>query len=196
MGLVKRAADLAFTFRFIRLLVLDWKEWDAYKEGLIDENGKRIKSVKMDTEAKKSSYTTFIRLAANVKRLLSNIPGGGSKLGSFAAGLFLIKEHCGLTDKDLKKILQKCEIESLDILSEANNTWFTTTDKQLIPGIYQVKENKVLNNTVEEWVFPKDKIRVIDDSYPVGDVFGLDIYEATHIKTNQKIFITTSEIYK
>ena len=46
------------------------------------------------------------------------------------AFIFLIKEHCGLTDKDLKKILQKCEIESLDILSEANNTWFTTTDKQ------------------------------------------------------------------
>ena len=32
MGLVKRAADLAYTFRLIRLLVLDWKEWDAYKQ--------------------------------------------------------------------------------------------------------------------------------------------------------------------
>ena len=31
MGLVKRAADLAYTFRFIRMLVLDWKDWDAAK---------------------------------------------------------------------------------------------------------------------------------------------------------------------
>ena len=119
MGIVKRAADLAYTFRFIRLLVMDWKNWDAYKEGLIDENGKRIKSVKMDTDAKKSSYTPFIRLAANIKRLISKIPGGGTKLGSFAAGLFLIKENYNLKDKDLKNILQKCGIDSLDFLAES-----------------------------------------------------------------------------
>lgn len=196
MGLVKRAADLAYTFRFIRMLVMDWKSWDAYKEGLIDENGKRIKSVKMDTDAKKSSYTTFVRLAANVKRLLSNVPGGGSKLGSFAAGLFLIKEYCNLTDKDLTKILEKCGIESLDILSEANTNWFTLEDKQLIPGVYQIKEAKILNKNFEEWVWPKDKIRIEDDCFPVGDVFGLDIYEAIHMKTNKKIYIATSEIYK
>jgi len=196
MGLVKRAADLAYTFRFIRLLVLDWKDWDAYKEGLIDENGKRIKSVKMDDDAKRSAYTPFIRLVANLKRLLSNVPGGGSKLGSFAAGLFLIKEHYKLTDKDLSNILSKSGIDSLDFLSEANSSWFTLNDKQLIPGIYQVKENKILNSTFEEWVFSKDKIRIKDDCYPVGDVFGLDIYEATHLKTNQQVYITINEIYK
>ena len=52
MGLVKRAADLAYTFRFIRMLVMKWENWDAYKEGLIDKDGKRIKDVKMDTDAK------------------------------------------------------------------------------------------------------------------------------------------------
>ena len=196
MGLVKRAADLAYTFRFIRMLVMDWKSWDAYKEGLIDENGKRIKSVKMDTDAKKSSYTTFVRLAANVKRLLSNVPGGGSKLGSFAAGLFLIKENYKLTNKDLQKILKECNIESLDFLSEANSNWFTLKDKQLIPGVYQVREPKILNKNFEEWVMPKDKIRIQEDCFPIGNVFGIDIYEATHMNTNQKIYISSSEIYK
>ena len=57
MGIVKRAADLAYTFRFVRMLVLDWKDWDAYKLGIIDENGKRIKSEKLDTDEKKSAYT-------------------------------------------------------------------------------------------------------------------------------------------
>ena len=42
MGIVKRAADIAYTFRFIRMLVLDWKDWDAYKLGIIDEEGKRL----------------------------------------------------------------------------------------------------------------------------------------------------------
>jgi len=197
MGMVKRAADLAYTFRFIRMLVMDWKNWDAYKLGIIDENGKRKKEVKLDNDEKKSAYTPFIRLSANVKRLLSKIPGGDSKLGSFAAGLFLIKENYNLSDKDLTKILEKCGVESLDLLTESNsNTWFILEDKQLIPGIYQVRESKIINKTFEEMVWAKDRIRVSDNSYPVGDVFGLDIYEAIHMKTNQKIYITTNEIYK
>ena len=45
-------------------------------------------------------------------------------------------------------------------------------------------------------MYPKDKIRIKDDCYPIGDVFGLDIYEATHLKTNQRVYITINEIYK
>ncbi len=100
MGILKRAADLGYTFRFIRMMVMNWKDWDAYKEGIIDENGKRNRNVKLDTDAKKSAYTPFIRLAANIKRLIANIPGGGSKLGSFASALYLIKEKFNLTEKD------------------------------------------------------------------------------------------------
>ena len=196
MGLIKRAADLAYTFRFIRMLVMDWKNWDAYKEGLIDENGKRIKSVKMDTDAKKSADTPFSRLAANTKRLLSKIPGGGSKLGSFAAGLFLIKEQYGLTDDDLDKILTKMEIDVLDFLNE-DNQWFVLEDKSISPGMYRIKDEKIINSTYEPMVLPKDQIKIYEDlNFPVGSVFGMDIYQATHVKTNQRIYITTSEIYK
>ena len=196
MGLVKRAADLAYTFRFIRMLVTDWKNWDAYKLGIIDENGKRDRSVSLDSDEKRSAYTPFIRLCANIKRLVSKIPGGGTKLGSFASALFLIKEHCKLKDKDISQIIERCNIDKLDFLTEANSNWFLLEDKQLIPGIYQVRNPKILNKNFEELVFAKDKIRVIEDSYPIGDVFGLDIYEAIHMKTNQKIYITISEIYK
>ena len=196
MGIIKRAADLTYTFRFIRMMVMDWKSWDAYKLGIIDENGKRQRDVKLDNDEKKSAYTPFIRLAANIKRLVSKVPGGGSKLGSFASALFLIKEHYKLTDKELTKILDKCNIESLDILSEANSDWFTLQDRQLIPGVYQIREPKILNKNFEEWVRPKDQIRIKEDCFPVGDVFGLDIYEAIHMKTNQRIYIATSEIYK
>lgn len=196
MGIIKRAADLTYTFRFIRMMVMDWKNWDAYKLGIIDENGKRQRDVKLDNDEKKSAYTPFIRLAANVKRLVSKIPGGGSKLGSFASALFLIKEHLNLSNKDLQKMLEKCNIESLDVLSEANSNWFTLEDKQLIPGVYQIREPKILNKNYEEWVWPKDQIRIEEDCFPAGDVFGLDIYEAVHMKTNQKIYISTTEIYK
>jgi len=195
MGIVKRAADLTYAFRFVRMLVMDWKNWDAYKEGLIDEDGKRIKSVKIDSDAKRNSYTPFIRLCANIKRLISKIPGGGSKIGSFASALFLIKEKYSLNDSCIEKVMNKSGVDTLDFLNEENK-WFILEDKQLSPGVYRVKASKMLNSTHEEIVLAKDQIKVFENAYPVGDMFGLDIYEATHLKTNQKIYVTTSEIYK
>jgi hypothetical protein len=195
MGLVKRAADLAYTFRFIRMLVLDWKEWDAFKLGIINEEGKRDRNVKLDTDEKKSAYTPFIRLCANVKRLVANIPGGSSKLGSFASALYLIKEHYGLKDKDIKAITEKLGIDSLDIVLESNS-WFLLDDGTIGPGVYRIKEHKLLAKTCDEMAWAKDQIRIQEKCSPVGDVFGIPIYEATHMKTNQKIFITVNEIYR
>jgi hypothetical protein len=195
MGLVKRAADLAFTFRFIRMLVLDWKEWDAYKQGLIDENGKRIKNKKIETDEQKDSYTPFIRLAANVKRLLSKVPGGGSGLGSFAAALYLIKEKYNLKNKDLDSIIEKMGIDPIDILSEGSQ-WFVLEDKRLSPGVYRLQESKLLNKTCDELAYAKDKIRIEENSYPVGNVFGIDIYKAKHLNTSQEIYISVSELIK
>jgi hypothetical protein len=195
MGIVKRAADLAYTFRLIRMLVMDWTSWDAYKEGVIDEKGKRIKSVPLDTDEKKSSYTPFIRLCANIKRLVSKIPGGGTKLGSFVSALFLIKEKYNMSDKQVDNILEKLGMSQLDFLSEQTE-WFVTKDRQLSPGIYRVREEKVLNKTCDDVVKAKDKIRIEDNCFPVNDLFGIDIYEAIHLSTRQTIYVTASEIYK
>ena len=195
MGILKRAADLGYTFRFIRMMVMDWKDWDAYKQGIIDENGKRNKNVKLDTDEKKSAYTPFIRLAANIKRLVAKIPGGGSRLGSFASALFLIKEKYNLKEKNLKDICEKCDVEILDFLNEKNE-WFLLQDKQLSPGIYRVANPKLLNKTCSEMVWPKDQIRISEECFPVGDVFGVDIYRAVHMKTDQEVYVTASELIR
>lgn len=194
MSLIKRGADLVYTFRFIRMLVMKWENWDAAKLGIIDENGKRQKDVKLDTAEKKAAYTPFIRLAANIKRLLSKIPGGGSKLGSFAAGLFLIKEKFDLSDTQLDKIMREVGIDTLDVLEESSQ-WFVLEDGTLSEGVYRVYNHKILNSTYEEIVLPKDQVKVTDGS-PVGDVFGMNIFEATHVKTGQQVYISANEIYK
>ena len=195
MSFLKKAGDLVYTFRFIRMLVMKWPEWDAYKLGIIDKDGKRIKSTKIDGDEMRSAWTPFIRLCANIKRLISKIPGGGSRLGGFVSALFLIKENGNLKDKDIKKILESVDINDLEFLSEENQ-WFIKEDGTISPGIYQVNEYKLLNNTFEEMVFPKDKIRIKEDASPVGQLFGIDVYLATHMRTNQPIYVTNREIYK
>ena len=190
MGLIKSAADLTYTFRFIRMLVMDWKNWDAYKLGIIDENGKRQKSTKLDSDEKKSAYTPFIRLCANIKRLVSSIPGGGSKLGSFASALYLIKEKYELTDSNLDNIMSKMNLDVFDIMVE-HTEWFILEDRRLSPGIYRVYNNKVLNETYDELVNAKDKVRIQEDAYPVGDVFGIDVYELEDRLVSEKEYAKT-----
>lgn len=195
MSLLTRASDLVYTFRFLRLLTTPFEKTNAYKLGIIDDKGKRIKSVKLDTPEKKSVYTPFNRIVYNIKRLMAKVPGGGSKLASYASALFLIKEQYGLKKKHIDSILEKSEITRLDFLSEETE-WFVLENRQLSPGIYRVGTDKVLSETWDDVVNAKDKIRVLDNSFPVGDMFGLPIYEAIHMNTGRKVHITVGELLK
>jgi hypothetical protein len=193
MSLASRAGDLYYSFRFVKLLTTPWVESDAYKLGLIDENGKRDKSVKIDNDDKKTAYSTFVRLVFNIKRLLEKVPGGSSTLGSYAAALFLLREKYQLSDATVDKILKQCQIDPLDLMSESSQ-WYVLGDKQLSPGVYRLREDRVTCLDVE--VNAKDTVRVSSESYPAGEIFGLDIYEVTHINTNQPVYITVGELYK
>ena len=199
MGLIKSAADLAYTFRFIALLVTPFKKTKAYEKGIIDENGKRIKKPPFSSIEEREDYanyyTRFIRLVFNIKKLLAKAPGGKTRIASYAAALYLIKEDFSISERKLKKALNEYGVDFNDFLAE-NTEWFMLEDKELSPGIYRLSANKVLNSTYEEMAFSGDKIRIADEAFPVGDIFGLDIYEATHIATKQKIFITAGEIRK
>lgn len=195
MSLASRAGDLYYAFRFVKLLTTKWTDTDAYKLGIIDESGKRIKSNKISTSEEKTAYTPFIRLAFNIKRLLEKLPGGSSTMSSYAAALFLLKEKFDLSDSSIDKIINKCGIDPLDLMAE-NSQWFVLEDGRLSPGVYRVKHPKTIIPTLEECVNEKDQIRVHSDAYPVGNVHGIDVYKAQHIQTGQPIYITVGEIYK
>lgn len=195
MGVIQRAGDLVYTFRFLTLLVTKFEKTKAFQLGLIDKDGKRIKEQPIDTSDKKSAYTPFHRLVFNIKRLMAKVPGGSSSLASYAAALYLIKEKLELSDKSLKQIVEKCGLETLDFLTESSE-WFVLEDKSISAGVYSLKYDKVVNSTVEEIARSKDKIRFNENTYPVGQIFGLDIYEATHINTNQKVFVAIEELLR
>lgn len=188
MGIVKRAADLVYTFRFLKLLVTSFESTDAFKMGLIDAKGKKLR--KAETPEEKNAYTPFHRLVYNIKKL---IPGG--KIGSYASALYLIKEHGKMSDQSVEKVIKELGLDPLDFLNESN-TWFLLEDKRLSPGMYRVQGVKMLNSTFEEMVKPKDQVRVLEDCYPVGDILGIDIYEAIHVNTNQKVYISSMELIR
>lgn len=190
MGIITRAGDLVYTFRFLNMLTTPFEKTKAFELGIIDGDGKRVKSVKLDTDEKKSAYTPFNRLVYNIKRL---IPAGN--IGSYASALYLLKDHYIQNPYEIEKLIHKAGFDQLDFMAETTQ-WYVVDDKMLSPGLYKVKEDKLLIDTLDDIVYERDKVRVKEDCYPVGDIMGLDIYRVQHVKTGKDIYITLGELIK
>ena len=85
--------DLYLIYEFLRRLVKPFNRWSAYKTGVIDANGNVLVQVKDRTKEQKRSWGYYDRLIANLKKLIGKIPGGKTRIASFAAALLLLKEH-------------------------------------------------------------------------------------------------------
>jgi hypothetical protein len=194
MGVVSRTADLFYAFRFLKLLVTPWNKTGAYEQGIIDENGKNLKKAKeLTTGEEKEVYTVFHRLVFNLKRLLMKVPFGKSRLASYAAALFLIKENTNLTEDEIREVLE----EVLNDLDESlNESIFFIKDDIINPGRYKLINEMASNRTGEIIAFPGQEVIVTFHSKPVDYMFNTGIYEVTHSLTNQKLYISSGDIKK
>lgn len=194
MSFIKRAGDLIYTFRFLKLLTTPFEKTEAYALGIINKDGSRNKNVKVEGSEMKDAYTPFHKLTFNLKRLINKVPGTGSgTLASYAAALYLIKERYNITNID--KILIESGITQEQFLDEQSQ-WFIMPEGQLAPGVYRVMNERVINITGDPLVNPKDQIRVQAECYPKGDILGMSVYEVTHIRTDQKIYVTAGELLR
>ncbi len=94
--------DLFLVYQFIRRLATPFESWDAFKLGIIDAEGNILKKRKdLTTMAEKKAWGWFDLMLLKMKRLINKIPGGegAKKLASYAAALWLIKEHNMFTDQ-------------------------------------------------------------------------------------------------
>lgn len=197
MGILKSAADLVYTIRFLKLLVTPFEKTEAFKAGIIDKDGQKNKEFNTnstdDREAYRSHYTPFHRLVFNLKRLMAKVPGGQSVIARYGAALALIKEHGELSDKRLMEIHEETGIDILDVLAEESQ-WFILDDKQMSPGVYRIKYDTITTQC-EDIVKKDDKIRIVEsESYPIAEILGLDIYKGIHMNSNQTVYFSTGEI--
>ena len=171
--LKESAVDLFITYKFIRLLTTKWNKTDAFKEGVIDKNGKLLVKGKDQTSAQKKAYTTFDRLVFNLKRILEKVPFGKSQIASYAAALFLLKENTDMAEEDILKVLEDLGHDtSIDLNEEF---------KELHEGQY------ILNHDLQE--SSKGTIVNLDNIEPVGQFAGVPIY-----KTQENIYLSINNI--
>lgn len=96
--------DLYLVYRVLRQLTTPFENWDAYKTGVIDAEGNLIKKAyDRRTAEEQESFTKFDLLMLKLKKVLGVLPFGKTKLASYAAALFLIKEEKNLTEENLEE---------------------------------------------------------------------------------------------
>lgn len=194
MSLISRTADLFYAFRFLKLLVTPWEKTGAYEQGIVDENGKNLKKAReLTTDEEKSQYTVFHRLVFNIKRLLGKLPFGKTRLATYAAALFLIKEETGMSEKKILQILDKLDgIDWDKTISE--NTWFQTENGLLQEGKYHLLSDIASPVTGEIVARKGTSVLVAEASEPAGYFYGVEIYKVKHNNTKQDIYVSIEDI--
>lgn len=94
--------DLFLVYQFIRRLATPFNEWEAYKLGIIDENGNVLKKRReLRDERERKAFGIFDVMILNLKKLLAKVPGGSTRLASYAAALYLIREWNHFSDSTM-----------------------------------------------------------------------------------------------
>ena len=199
-----RAIDLFVTYRFLRLLTTPFEKTDAFKLGIIDKNGNRVKlpkstkpAVELATSELKNAYTILHKLVFNIKKIFAKVPGLRTKVGTYAAALFLLKD----TFKEHIEDPDMFEKEFIKFLKENNVELDTEISEEVIgfgevlpKGEYVLKSD-ILNKEEEELTAKKgDKVVAYDDEPPVDTVLGVEIFPVIHMKTQEKIYVSLEDI--
>ena len=203
-----RAIDLFVTYRFIKLLVTPFEKTDAYKLGVIDENGNRImpppkggvrqtKPEPLRTTEEKNSYTILHKLVFNIKKIFEKVPGLRTKLGTYAVALFLLKDTFkesvddpDVFEKEFMKYLKEEGYEIDDSISEEIIGF-----GEVLPKGEYVLVNDILNKEEEELTAKKgDKIAVFKDEPPIDTILGVEIFPVVHLKSKEEIYVSLEDI--
>ena len=125
------------------------------------------------------------------------MPGLRTKVGTYAAALFLLKdtfkEHVedpDMFEKEFMKYLKENDIEFDESISEE-----VIGFGEILPKGEYVLVNDILNKEEEELSAKKgDKVIEFDDEPPVDKVLGVEIFPVIHDKTKEKIYVSLEDI--
>ena len=189
-----RAIDLLITYRVIKMLVTPFEKQPAYALGIIDKNGKVLRKARtLKTAKEKEAYTLLHRFVFNLKRLINVVPGGKSKLGTYAAALgLLLKENKDINmvelEKDLYKHLSENNLIKLDDdLKESVGFDFLEEGRYIITD--QLED--LNGNTTAEI---GDIVYTTENQKPFDNYFGVNLYHVINEDTKEQVMVSEDNI--
>lgn len=138
--MANKAVDLFLVYQFIKRLATPFEQWDAYKQGIIDRQGKVLKpSATLKTSEEKAAWGYFDRLVANLKKLLAKVPGGSTRMATYAAALLLLKENDNLKDLSDEQLTELLENEIANVAGDGRIAGIGVGPQGEPPGKSKIK---------------------------------------------------------
>ena len=160
-------------------------------------NVRQTKPEPLRTTAEKNAYTILHKLVFNIKKIFAKVPGLRTKVGTYAAALFLLKDtfkesvdDADMFEKEFMKYLKEEGVELDNSISEE-----VIGFGEVLPKGEYILVNDILNKEEEELSAKKgDKVIAYDDEAPIDTVLGVEIFPIVHVKTQEKIYVSLEDI--
>ena len=161
------------------------------------QKGVKKPEVELVTTQQKNAYTILHKLVFNIKKIFAKVPGLRTKVGTYAAALFLLKDTFkesvddpDMFEKEFVKYLKENDVEFDDSISEE-----VIGFGEILPKGEYVLVNDILNKEEEELSAKKgDKVIAFDDEPPIDTVLGVEIFPVIHVQTQEKIYVSLEDI--
>lgn len=197
------AIDLFVAYRFIRILTTPFEKSDAFKFGIIDKKGNRIKkensskpAVELTTGELKNSYTILHKLVFNIKKIFAKVPGVKTKVGTYAAALFLLKDTFKENFED-PRFIEKTFLEYLKENYEIDDSISEEVIGfgEILPKGEYILQSDILSKQSEDIVAKKgDKVFATQDTSPTDTILGVEIFSVIHETSKETIYISLEDI--
>jgi len=102
--------DWVMIYQLLKRLGIPFEKWEAFKVGIIDATGKRLREP--TPEERSTVWGYFDRVVWNIKKIITKFTGH-SQLTAAIVSLYLLKE--GMQPKNIKTIIEKT-FNAVDIL--------------------------------------------------------------------------------
>tara|TARA_B100000902_G_C27167764_1_gene842104 strand:+ start:142 stop:783 length:642 start_codon:yes stop_codon:yes gene_type:complete len=192
-----RAIDLFVAYRFLRILTTPWKDQDAFKLGIIDDNGKLLRKANtLTTDEEKKSFTLLHRLVFNLKRILNKVPGVRTKIGTYATALFLLKQSV-ITDAEESEMIEKTFTNWL-----IDNGYAESDDLEesvigigetLPKGRYRLNQD-IFTDKSEIKGSKGDIVVAFSEISPTDEVLGQSIFKVVHQRSKEEIYVSLEDL--
>ena len=197
------AIDLFVAYRFIRILTTPFEKTDAFKLGIIDDKGNRIKkekstkpAVPLNTSELKNAYTILHKLVFNIKKIFLKVPGIKTKVGTYAAALFLLKDTFKENFED-PRFIEKTFLEYLKENYEIDDSISEEVIGfgEILPKGEYILQSDILSKQSEDIIAKKgDKVFATQDTSPTDTILGVEIFSVIHEKSKETIYISLEDI--
>ena len=124
---------------------------------------------------------------------MSKIPFVRSQLGTYAAALFLLKEHYkieNLPEGEINQFLMENKLVSFDNKISEEIIGFGS---MLPMGEYKLKD-QVTADDEEIDAQPGDIVSALEDTPPSDRILGVDVFPVIHKKSNKIIYVSLEDI--